>query len=287
MENSNRILFVKGNGGLAKIHVQTAVSEAEIYLHGAHVTHFQRKGEAPLLFLSDKSHFENDQPIRGGVPVIFPWFGAKEGKPMHGFARTQNWELKEIVQNSCAVDLHFSLPISTEAAEFPPFTAEYFVSVGEALALELKVTNRSSEEFAFENCLHTYFSIGDIHGVSVSGLKGVDYLDKVEGFARKKETNAQIKFSGETDRVYVKTRDTTEIHDAGLSRKIIIEKGGSNSTVVWNPWIAKAKAMADFGDDEYLRMVCVESGNVSENSLVLSPGQSASLAVKLHSEFIS
>jgi len=28
--------------------------------------------------------------------------------------------------------------------------------------------------------------------------------------------------------------------------------------VVWNPWQAKAAAMADFGDGEYRGMVCVE-----------------------------
>jgi D-hexose-6-phosphate mutarotase len=30
-----------------------------------------------------------------------------------------------------------------------------------------------------------------------------------------------------------------------------VAKSGSASTVVWNPWQAKAAAMADFGDDEY------------------------------------
>ncbi len=282
------VTFNNGNGGLPRIAVQTPASDAEIYLQGAHVTKFQRKGEAPLLFLSEKSRFEKGQPIRGGVPIIFPWFGAREGKPMHGFARTQTWELKEILTHTHgdAVTLQLSLPKAPEAAEFPEFSAEYFVTVGETLSLELRIANQSHENLSLENCLHTYFAVGDIREVKVTGLKGTDYLDKPENFARRKESGDAITFSGETDRVYLSTSGTVEIRDSKLRRKILIEKEGSISTVVWNPWIEKAKAMADFGDEEYLRMVCVESGNVSENKLSLAPGKTSSLKVNLRCERI-
>ena len=66
-----------------------------------------------------------------------------------------------------------------------------------------------------------------------------------------------------------------EIADAKWQRKIRVEKSGSTSTVVWNPWIAKARAMADFGDEEYHGMVCVEAGNVGENKVTLAPGKSS------------
>ncbi len=85
------------------------------------------------------------------------------------------------------------------------------------------------------------------------------------------------------DRAYLNTTHAVDIHDSSLGRTIRVEKSGSHSTVVWNPWIAKAKAMSDFGDDEYLRMVCVESGNVADNRLTLAPGKNASLKIKLSS----
>ena len=280
MKKTDRIIFSQNNG-LSKVNIHTEQSDAEIYLNGAHVTKFQRKGEPPFLFLSERSNFQNGQPIRGGVPIIFPWFGAREGKQMHGFARNQSWELKEILSSDDAVTLRLNLPESRETAEFPKFNAEYFVTVGQALDLELKITNFSDEDFSFENCLHTYFAIGDIQTLSVTGLKGGEYLDKMENFARKKEVAEQIEFTGETDRVYLGTKSTVEIHDAKLQRKIIVEKEGSSSTVVWNPWIAKSKAMADFRDEEYLRMVCVESGNVSENKVTLAAGKTSSLKVSL------
>lgn len=281
MENSNHIIFSNGNGGLPKINLRTEWSDGEIYLQGAHVTKFQRKGDAPLLFLSEKSRFEKSHPIRGGVPIIFPWFGARDGKPMHGFARNQSWQLNEISHVAEGVTLKLSLPDSPEAAEFPKFTAEYFVTVGKTLLLELKITNQSNENFSFDNCLHTYFVVGEIGAASVVGLHGAEFLDKVENFARKKEAAEEIRFAGETDRVYLNTESAVEILDSKLKRKIIVAKEGSASTVVWNPWIAKAKAMADFGDNEYVKMVCVESGNVSENKIVLPPGKTSSLKVNL------
>ena len=117
----------------------------------------------------------------------------------------------------------------------------------------------------------------------MAGLKGVEYLDAVDNFARKTEQGDAIRFTAETDRVYFNTPHTTEIRDAALRRVIRVEKENSVSTVVWNPWIAKSKAMADYGDDEYLRMVCVESGNVKAEAIKLAPGGVATLKVKLSS----
>ena len=279
---SAKVHFTSGSGGLPKIEIQTAWSAAEIYPHGAHVTHFQRKNEPPLLFLSRESRFAEGQAIRGGIPVILPWFGAREGRPSHGFARASDWQLREIMSaKDGTVRLGFHLPQGADA-EFAGLTADYTVTVGKTLELQLRVTNSPpSAELTFEDCLHTYFAVGDISSVSLTGLKGVKYLDKVDGFAKKKETAPAIKISSEVDRVYHDTTAAVEIRDTKLRRKIRVEKRGSRSTVVWNPWTAKAKEMADFGDDEYKRMVCVESGNVAKNHITLGPGKSATLAVKL------
>jgi glucose-6-phosphate 1-epimerase len=62
-----------------------------------------------------------------------------------------------------------------------------------------------------------------------------------------------------------------------------MEKSGSASTVVWNPWVDKSKAMADFGDTEYKEMICVESGNVGPSKTTLAPGASNKLKVTLSS----
>ena len=92
-----------------------------------------------------------------------------------------------------------------------------------------------------------------------------------------------IRFTAETDRIYQDTAATAEIRDPGLGRSIFVRKSGSMSTVVWNPWIDKAKRMPDFGDDEWPQMVCVESCNVQENAITLAPGERSVLRVEIDS----
>ncbi len=281
-----RVMFLDGQSELPMLEVSTPWSTAEIYLHGAHVTNFTRKGEAPLLFMSQCSRFAAEQPIRGGIPVIFPWFGPREGLPQHGFARLKTWELKEFSPApNGSVSVRFRLPDCPEASTFPAYTADYVVTVDQGLTLTLKVTNESRDEsFTFENCLHTYFQVGDVTAISIKGLKGCEYQDKVHNFTTKPETSDAVAISSEVDRVYINSTGTVEVIDPRLSRKISIAKQGSLSTVLWNPWVAKAQQMPDFGNDEYLRMVCIESGNVGPNQITLPPGESSTLVVKLNSE---
>jgi D-hexose-6-phosphate mutarotase len=284
--NLGRVVFLDGQGDLPMMEITTRWSTAEVYLHGAHVTHFQKKGEEPLLFLSQCSRFEAGQPIRGGIPIVFPWFGPKAGASQHGYARVRNWELKEIVTvPDGSVSVRLRLPDVPEAAGFPAHTLDYIVTVSDVLTLELRTTNRSADKvFTVEDCLHTYFNVGDIKDVSVHGLKGATYLDKVNDFASTVETSEQIRIGSEVDRTYLNTASPVEIRDEKLGRVIRVAKENSASTVVWNPWEEKAHQMADFGDDEYHRMVCVESGNVAANAVKLAPGGVSSLRVKLAAE---
>ena len=277
-----KVTFLDGQGELPAMEITTPWSRAEIYFHGAHVTQFQRHGEPPLLFLSQCSRFEKGAPIRGGIPIILPWFGKPADKPgQHGIARIREWELKEVVSPADgSVMLRLKL---SEQPELPGCALEYVVGVSDMLTAELIVANKSAHTVKFENCLHTYFTVGDINAVSVSGLKGVDYLDSLEGRQRKTETADAIRFNGEVDRIYVDTPHAVEIRDEAIRRVIRVEKEHSLSTVVWNPWIAKAKAMPDYGDDEYQRMVCVESGNVAVNETTVPPRETFQLKLKLSS----
>ena len=140
--------------------------------------------------------------------------------------------------------------------------------------MALEVTNPGPDAFTFEEALHTYFAVRDVRNVTVTGLERTDYLDKVTGFDRKTQGSDPIRFTGETDRVYLNTTADCVIDDPGARRRIAIRKTGSDATVVWNPWIAKARAMPDFGDDEWPEMVCVETCNVNVHARTLAPGAS-------------
>jgi D-hexose-6-phosphate mutarotase len=284
-EIPGRVTILEGNGELAKVEVKSDAACAEVYLHGAHITDFQLARQPSLLFTSQCSRFARNQPIRGGIPIILPWFGAREGEPAHGFARLTDWELHETsALPDGGATLRFNLPETSASAMWPPFTANYVVTVTDKLIAELIVTNCSRDEaFSLENCLHTYYHVGDIEQVSLYGLKGVTYLDKTESYAQKTETDEAITIAGEVDRVYIDTTSAVEIHDRSLRRKIRIEKSGSHSTVIWNPGADKAQQIPDLGNDEFKQMICIESGNVGRNKIVLPPGHSALLRITLSS----
>ena len=272
------VRIVTGNGGLPKLLIESSHSTAEVYLHGAHVSHFQKHGEDPLLFLSKCSEFNHHKPIRGGIPVIFPWFGARENSAFHGFARLTEWELVETaVLEEGAVRIQLQLPTMAAA------TVDYFVTVSDSLTLELQVRCIGERIFTFENCLHSYFRVGDISRTEVHGLHQACYLDQLQGKSFT-DSERSLSFTSETNRIYQHTTSPVSIVDPVLGRVIRVEKSGSQSTVVWNPWIDKSQRMPDFGDHEYLTMLCVESGNVRDYAVNISRGETATLQVNISSE---
>jgi D-hexose-6-phosphate mutarotase len=278
------VAVVTGNGGLAKMEVTTPFSAAEIYPHGAQVTQFQKRGEPPLLFLSRQSWFAPGRPIRGGVPICFPWFGNRAGEPSHGFARISEWELvQSAVAGDGTVTLRFALPSIAGREAWKNLRTEFIVTVGGTLTLELVAVNDACDgTLEIENCLHTYFSVGDIGSVSLTGLQHTAYLDDAGGGQgdRKFQAEPALRISSETNRTYLDTAATVEIRDQNLQRAIRVEKHHSQSTVVWNPWTTQ-KLPDDFDPAEHRHMVCVESGNVNQNKIALAPGQSSSLKVIL------
>ncbi len=266
-----------GPGGLERLVLDAAEGEATVFLHGGHVSHFQPKGEKPVLWTSAESRFESGKPIRGGVPVCFPWFGPKAGAPeapMHGFARILPWAVKDVGRDAGVLRAVLELtPQAAARGGFPhELGLELAVTVGRSLRLELAVKNVDAGPARFEEALHSYFAVSDVRQAKVRGLEGVAYLDKTAGMARKPGEPGPIAITAETDRVYLETTGTVTIDDPGWQRRIVVSKTGSATTVVWNPWIARAKAIADFGDDEWPRMLCVETANAGDAAITLAPG---------------
>ncbi|QDU35301.1 Putative glucose-6-phosphate 1-epimerase [Poriferisphaera corsica] len=259
--------FEIGEGGLTRAVITHNLCKGELYLHGAHISRFQPSGFADILFLSSNSQYEADQPIRGGVPIVFPWFGPNKhdnNLPMHGYARTMEWQMAR-------ADYHSSKLVLELKAYIAPFELQYFVAFSEHLTMTLRVNNPTDEVHQFEEALHTYFSVGDITKVTIRGLEYDSFINKIDHFRIHEGESNPITITGETDRVYIDTAGTSEIVDPTLRRRIFIDKHHSKSTVVWNPWIDKSQRMTDFKDDEWKQMVCIESANVDKNIVQLQP----------------
>lgn len=241
---------------------------------GAHVLSYVPEGEKDLIMVSEHSVYAPPKAIRGGVPVCWPWFGPA-AQPMHGVARIQYWNLAAVRKESDGSDtLVFELSIT----EPHRLGAVFEVHFGAKLSMRLTTVNQGDTPFALGGALHTYFSVGEIEKVTISGLGGSTYCDRAGGGNIPGcHCAGDFGFTAETDNIYASDAAVT-ILDPVMARKILVEKSGSHATAVWNPWIEKAKNMADFGDEEYHRMVCVEAANCGDDIVTLAPRMSHTLS---------
>ena len=268
--------FVETQHGLVKARISLDGATGELYLQGAQVTAWQPPDERPVLFTSPNNAFAPGRAIRGGIPVIFPWFGPNRhtpAAPQHGFARTATWHPDGVeTAGSGSLALTLSLGDGDVGSPFWPerFRAIYTVTFAQTLSLRFAVQNRATHPIVLEEALHSYFAISNVTEIAISGLAGTTYVDKTDAARRKLQTADLVTITAETDRVYLDTPRQCVIEDRGWRRRIVIEKDGAASSVVWNPWVEKAAEMADLGDPAWRGMVCVESGNIADNEVQLA-----------------
>lgn len=269
---AENLVFSEHPSGLVYAKVQTSHCTGEFFLQGAHVTHYQ-----DILFMSRQAIYQQGKALRGGIPICFPWFNSLPSQPSlpaHGWARTSLWQVLTTYASDDGV--HIELGLANDG-----FNLVYRIVMGAKLSVSLEVQNSSQIARDYEVALHTYFRIGDIHQVTIKGdLERCGYYDQLTKQDHP-QTNHSIGFNQETDRIYYGKAPSTEIEDRCLGRVLRVESEGSDSTVVWNPWIEKSKKMSDFGDDEYRQMCCIETSNVRLSSVRLEPGQSRMTSVEI------
>lgn len=279
-----QLTFETSTSGQIIANINNELATASITLQGGHLMQWQPAGTEPVIWLSPDAILTAGKSIRGGVPICWPWFGAHESNadfPAHGFARTTNWNIissASLPDGTTRITLELN-PANIPAEQWPhPTSVNCEITVGDTLTVTLITRNSGAGAISISEALHTYFAISDIHEITIEGLDGCLYLDKVDGMKAKKQTGA-ITFASEVDRVYIDTEGDCVIRDPNMGRQIRIRKTGSRSTVVWNPWIDKAIQMGDMGKNGYLKMVCVESANAAKNSVYIPAGEEHRLTV--------
>lgn len=280
---TNVLHFAAIQPGLPVAEICTPLATARVALHGGHVLAWQPAGQKQVLWVSKAAVFEAGSPVRGGVPVCWPWFGAVPGQAMHGFVRTLMWQVRasELDANGQVVlRLGIHDNASTRALWDHAFDLELVVTVGTSLTMSLVTRNTGDAPVTLTQALHTYFCTGGITQTTVLGLDGTHYLDKVRQFAPDQQTGP-VRFTGETDRVYVHTTADCVIDDAAWGRRVHVAKEGSASTVVWNPWVEREKSIADMAPGEYQQMLCVETCNAGPDIVTLAAGESCALVARI------
>src|SRR6185312_16364272 len=233
---------------------------------------------------------------------VFPWFADRhDGKqgPQHGFARISDWELGFAALSGAAGDaeLHLAFTLApndlSRSLGFDHFRLGYRVTIGRELRIEMSVANDSGNgsghsndsataraemaangaPLTFEQALHTYYQVADARQVSIDGLGGTEFIDKVDNFERKIQDPGPLRLTGRVDRPYLNTEATCVLHDPAGRRSITVAKQGSHSTVIWNPWDEFTAKMADMQSDAWLHMTAIETANVADNTITLAPGE--------------
>ncbi len=261
-------------------------SRGELVTQGAHVLRWRPRGE-DVLFVSPQTSLVPGVPIRGGVPIVFPWFGedpAGLGRPAHGFARRMPWRLllwdEDHAANTARAMLELADGEATQALWPHRFRSVLDVTFGDELEMSLSVENCGDEPFSYEALLHTYLRVGDVRRCSLSGLEDAWCTDKAAGGALAKEGTGPMRFVGECDRVFCGNDAVCTVTDPRLLRTLSVLKEGARSTVVWNPGEAKAMGMADLGAS-WPEFLCVESGNVGDDAVRLLPGETHTMRVRI------
>ena len=263
IEQLTPVLSRREPNDLELIVVDHPQVKASVALQGAHLLSWKPAGEEEVLWLSGNTPFKNGVALRGGVPICWPWFGpsAQPGLPSHGFARNLPWALKGHDEDDKGAVLTFELKSSEATRQYWPheFTLLARFKLGKTCEIELEAHG----EFETTSALHTYFNVGDIAAVKVSGL-GERYIDKVKNAEEGVLSNGTETFPDRTDRVYLNAETCSVIHDDALNRNIDVTHHHNSNVVAWNPGPALSVSMGDMPDDGYKTFVCVETCCVTE-----------------------
>ena len=267
----------EGNGAIPRVQITSPLGAGEMYLHGAQVTSWKPAGSDEVLFLSVKSRWSDGQAIRGGIPICFPWFRAKANDPeapTHGFVRTRTWQLESILEQDAAVAVSMVTESDEHTRRWWPgeFRLVHRATFGSQLKLELVCTNTGTTPLRFEEALHTYNRVADVHDVRLQGLDTTCFLDNTDS-NREDTQRGDVTIGSQTDKAYLDTESTIDLLDAHIRRRIRLRKDNSRTTVVWNPWHEGAERLKDLGNGEWMRFLCVEASNILGAAVNLAPGK--------------
>ncbi|MGJ8634413.1 MAG: D-hexose-6-phosphate mutarotase, partial [Luteolibacter sp.] len=252
--------------------------EARVALHGAHVMSWKPKDDDEVLYLSPDAIFKEGKAIRGGIPVCWPWFNAHpadSSQPAHGLVRGRFWELLEASEDDAGVTLRFGVNEGI-------WNAEVTVRAGEELEVALVSKNVSKVPIVVSGALHTYLGVSDISQVRVVKLDGCEYLDTV-GERTMRKQKGDVVFDREVDRIYESSSSVLLVDDLS-GRTVLVEKSGSPSTVVWNPWVEKCVALGDMPDDGYQKFCCIEAAIANDRAEIVMPGGSHTMMTRISVE---
>lgn len=275
-----------GEDSLQALRVENEFCSALIALQGAQILAFHQKqeqSEKALLWCSELNSYQQGKAIRGGIPLCFPWFGANSihaEYPSHGFARNLIWQWVSAEADESGHQLVFELRDTADTRKYWDFAfcLQMKIHCGAELQLELNLVNLDQQDFEFGFAWHSYFPT-QITTTKILGLAGETYIDQLEQNRIKQQQDESIQFAAETDRIYPVTQGKFVLQQNNHD-KIVIQSN-AKSTVIWNPWVEKAARLNDVRDDAWQDFVCIECGQVANQTRQLKSGEQIKYQMKI------
>nr|WP_231701581.1 D-hexose-6-phosphate mutarotase [Halopseudomonas xinjiangensis] len=275
------IQLVRNEHGRAFLDISHPRVKARIALQGAHITSCVPTGQGDLLWMSPENDARPDRPIRGGIPICWPYFGNERPGPSHGIARTSDWRLTGAVDTGDMIRLSLELPRGIIKHHLPDddWQLQVEFELGSSLSIALRTTNSGGRAQVLSQALHSYLPVRDIHETRLWGLEGAEFFDQLTGVDHHRQ-QGPVTFSGEVDRIYHGHASAIQLDDSS-QHYLVVTREGSESVVIWNPWTDKSQRLGQFPADGYKTMVCIEAANAGPDHRVLAPGESHTLVTQI------
>lgn len=280
-KSATGVTKVTDPGNRAAYRLEAHEQSVTISKTGAQILSFTT-AHGDVLWTASAPEYQPGKPVRGGIPVVFPWFGDHKtdpAMPAHGFARSLEWNCTAM--DTASVTLTCSDSKSTRSLWNFAFRCDLQITLDEDLQVTMTVTNTGDQEISFEQALHTYFASGDIHEASVHGLQNVPFIEHAREPVDAWDPSQPICFRAETDRVFQHVPDEISLHAKTLGRTVKLRTDNSRSTVVWNPWPNKTARLSQMLADDWRSFVCIESANVGEHCIQLAPNASHTMTLAI------
>lgn len=251
--------------GLPCYRLTFANASVVVSCYGGQVLSYQPVPGQELLYLSPLTCWQQQQAIRGGVPICWPWFGAianalnpqQQPLPNHGLVRNRIWSYhsEHLSQDACQLCLSI-------VVEDIPVLPRQRVTLCLTLTLNaegLSINLSCDQPLLQQAALHSYFRVSALETCQLEGI-GTQFIDKVAATTGKLQIG-ELRFVQEIDRIY--TTPTAMLSLQSALQQVNISQHGMDSTVVWNPFSERSVALKDLPNEGYQDFICVESAHLA------------------------
>ena len=153
------------------VECRSAFGSVSVSLVGAQVTSWRSAamGGDEVFFMPENAPWGDE--VHGGVPLCWPWFGRREGLPIHGLVRYMVWRLVKRHDNG----VELATESTAESLKLWPhafrLTAKIMMVTSNILEIAVAETNAGDTPFESAFGIHPYFAVSNALSVAVDGRR--------------------------------------------------------------------------------------------------------------------